>query len=361
MNIKHFLLLSIQVCISFFYGKAQTKISNIEITAHILRLKDGLTFYLNSSSKVGIDSCISKNGKLNFKYRGEPNQLSISSVTDLGSDGKAVHIAMFWSDSSDIYIQGHFDRLKEVSIEGSPLNRELKEFAASVVPMEDKRNEYLVTLKPKQSDSLSLLIKKSYHHFIQQHQGSYSSMVILYYVTLQKTFTPAEARALLDSLFPSFTASYYYNAIDKFISNAEHLQIGAIAPGFTQPSLYGKPISLSDFRGKYVLLEFGASWCGPCRTESPYLVNAYRLFKHKGFEILGVSLDVDKNAWKKMVEADKMDWPQVSDLNGQRNEVAQLYGVDGVPQNFLLDPQGRIIAKDLRKNQLEEKLKEVMK
>lgn len=141
----------------------------------------------------------------------------------------------------------------------------------------------------------------------------------------------------------------------------KHLEEGQLAPNFSQKDPNGKDISLSSFRGKYVLVDFWASWCGPCRRENPYVVKAYERFKDKNFTILGVSLDNSKDAWLKAIKADKLTWTHVSDLKGWKNEVAVLYSVRSIPTNYLLDPDGRIIAKNLRGSDLEKVLAEHLK
>jgi peroxiredoxin len=130
---------------------------------------------------------------------------------------------------------------------------------------------------------------------------------------------------------------------------------------FTLPDADGKDISLASYKGKYVLVDFWASWCGPCRAENPNVVKAYSRFKEKGFEILGVSLDDKKDKWQAAVQADNLAWTHVSDLKGWKNAVAEQYGIRAIPQNLLLDPQGVIIAKNLRGDALEKKLEEVLK
>ncbi len=147
-----------------------------------------------------------------------------------------------------------------------------------------------------------------------------------------------------------------------FIDEKKVGAIGTMAMDFTQPDTTGTPISLSSFRGKYVLIDFWASWCKPCRDENPTVVENYNGFKEKNFTVLGVSLDRpgQKEKWVSAIHADGLTWPQVSDLKFWSNAAAQLYKVQGIPQNFLVDPAGKIIAKNLRGPALREKLCEVL-
>ncbi len=138
--------------------------------------------------------------------------------------------------------------------------------------------------------------------------------------------------------------------------------VGKEAPEITMPDVNGKEVKLSSFRGKYVLVDFWASWCGPCRQENPNLVNAYNKFKNKNFTILGVSLDRpgQKDKWLKAIKDDGLTWPQISDLQFWNSPVVATYGFDGIPFNVLLDPQGKVIAEGLRGSGLERKLSEVL-
>ena len=148
-------------------------------------------------------------------------------------------------------------------------------------------------------------------------------------------------------------------AMQQELDKAKSFLIGGQAPDFTQKTPGGQDFSLSDLRGKVVLIDFWASWCGPCRRENPNVVRLYETYKEKGFDILGVSLDRTEAPWLQAIEQDKLTWHHVSDLQGWSNEVAQAYGVRSIPHTVLVDGEGRILARNLRGEALEQKLKEL--
>jgi peroxiredoxin len=180
-----------------------------------------------------------------------------------------------------------------------------------------------------------------------------------------KAFTGTELLALLNAMtnkYPGRTdIAGIRNAVESSV--AKTIWVGKQAPEIAMPDAQGNTVSLSSFRGKYVLVDFWASWCAPCRRENPNVVEAYHRFKNKNFDILGVSLDRpgEKDNWMQAVKNDNLTWTQISDLKYWESAAVPLYKLTSIPFNVLVDPNGLVVGENLRGDELEEKLDEVLK
>jgi thiol-disulfide isomerase/thioredoxin len=219
-------------------------------------------------------------------------------------------------------------------------------------------------------DSLNRVFEPIYMRMVEEHQRRISEVVAKNTSSLAalagiQQLDPEKYmeiyKRVYDDLSGKMPGSKYLDRLKQEIDSYSKLMSGTVAPDFTFPTPEGKPLALSSFKGKIVLVDFWASWCGPCRKENPNVVRMYNKYHKKGFEILGVSLDEDKERWVAAIKKDGLVWPHVSDLKGWQSEACRLYGIDAIPFTILLDKEGKIIAKSLRGAALEQKLEELFK
>jgi len=326
-----------------------------------------------------IDSATIAAGKfdLSGKILNPTNAILIIDHKGIGFEklDSAADMLNFYLDKGEFAITGA-DSAKTAKITGSKLNDDDKNLKAQLAPVTDKAKKLMAIRRgstpaqvtPEFTSALQgrykalqaeqkTIIKK----FILANPDSYLSLLALYSVDGPSP-DPIELDSLFNTLSPALKSTETAVNFKKALEPLKHTAPGTMAPDFTQNDVNGAPVKLSSFRGKYVLVDFWASWCGPCRQENPNVVRIYNKYKEKNFTIIGVSLDKQSGRadWLAAIKNDGLNWTQVSDLKFWNNEVAGLYYVSSIPANFLIDPNGKIIAKDLRGDDLDDKLKEVL-
>lgn len=343
---------------------------------------DPATIYLsywNEGSEYK-DSTLLRNGSFSFTGSvGEPAPARL--IFDYSGEGmipaaQSGHILYLYLENGTVKLNSP-DSLQNSLFVDSPINDEhlsyLDYIDGQIQDLAARMNQKVMLATPEQLNDTTFMAQlnseykqlldertRKQQQYVREHPDSYFSVVAIS-ESVSSKFNVDEIEPLFLSINEKYRETYSGKAFAQRIEAARTIGIGKKAPDFTQNDPDGNPVSLSDFSGKYLLLDFWASWCGPCRQENPNLVKAYAAYKDKGFEILGVSLDNQdgKEAWLNAIKKDGLTWTQVSDLNSWNNEVARSYGVRAVPQSYLIDPQGIIVAQDLRGEALDEKLVEI--
>lgn len=335
--------------------------------------EDGDTVFICSMqgffAMVPEDTAIIENGK--FVFKGETEGAKLRFLMPVHK-GEATNTTMFILENADIKAtltaEGKNDK-----IEGGPSQQLFDEFEAGdnkwaeimdkpwKTTLDSTASEEAKKIAQQQVDSITLLQKKYHRDFIINHVPSALSDML--FGSYMNDFTEEQQEEVL-KLFGEKQPEYpVYKAIMAERAAEAATAEGAQFTDFAMPGTDGKEMKVSDFVGKnnYVLVDFWASWCGPCRAEMPAVVKAYNAFHEKGFEVLGVSLDNNREAWLKAIDQLGLPWPHMSDLKGWDCEGAKLYNVRGIPANVLIDKDGRIVAKNLRGEDLYNKLAELIK
>jgi peroxiredoxin len=328
-----------------------------------------------------------ENAKVSLRFDNQQSEILAESVIRNGSfelKGNLTEVAMhvlevegseqnlgIFLDASNVTVKGSIDSLPYAVIKGSKSNDEFTNFKHTFDPYFSRldalgkqlsnpamqaKQDSLYTVARALIEDLNLKADE----FIAANNQSEVTPLLLY--ILYNFFQQPD---VLDQRFAKLTEpiqkSYYGRMVNAIVQENKIGSIGSQAIDFVQADTSGNNISLKSFRGKYVLVDFWASWCGPCRMENPNLVAAYEKYRNKNFTVLGVSLDRDRKAWINAIAKDGLKWTHVSDLKFWGNEAAKLYKISAIPQNFLVGPDGTIIGKNLRGEELHAKLEEILK
>ncbi len=315
-------------------------------------------------------------GNLTFKAKAKSQNIFELVV------GDNINAIPLINDGSEVSIKADFSKTKDFyTITGSPVSQQLQELLGQVGrknnDIQNSFNELDSLKKINASDSVLVAannIKNTsiagLNTYLRQFIRSTpnATLAVLALGWASRSLPPAEMDSISKNVKARFPGNSFLAEMEKGNQQQQaapepasaNSWVGKTVPEMTMPDVLGKDISISSFRGKYVLIDFWASWCGPCRMENPNVVKVFNQYKAKNFTVLGVSLDKDKDAWKKAIAQDHLAWTQISDLKYWNSQSVEIFGFQGIPFNVLVDPSGKVVAQELRGEELESKLKQIL-
>jgi peroxiredoxin len=357
--------------------KDSTEISGqYTVKGKISDVKDCWVYMCHSdrfSKNIKIDSTKLKNGEFEFTGNIDGVEAIILGLPVRDSKGNFVpqskeYRGPIMLSKGNLFITGNYNSRTNLLATGTAAQDEYNIFRNKTEQLNDRLNvitgKFYNTKIKEEIDKLNNEYRNLSNTLVQaakNHVISYPNSITSAYIA-KSTLVKADVSILKEvyELFtPAVKNSVYGKEVKQLYQKAMFLEIGNDAPLFTLPDKDGNAVSLSSFKGNYVLIDFWASWCAPCRREHPNLIKLNESYKNKGLKILSISMDKRKELWLKAIVEDKLTWTQLSDLKALDSEVGNNYGIKILPTNFLIDKEGRIIAKNLNETDLSSKLKEL--
>jgi len=353
-----------------FLAFAQKNATNLTINGTLKNIPDTINMvyasYMNNGTRVMDSAVVTENGKYQFNLSiTEPIRVQLMGRNMANKKARLVpkNVAMVFVEPGKVTIN-NVDSFTNINVKGSKAHEEFTKLntldKSFNTQMEALYKEYSNHMKAQDKEAAAkteaaidaLELKQKEEVYGAYLKANPNSPLAIYALSQYAGYSidGDKIEPIFNSLSTENQNTFSGTELKRKIEIAKKTGIGKMAMDFTQNDTLGNPISLSSFKGKYVLVDFWASWCGPCRRENPNVVKVFNQYKDKGFHIIGVSLDQPgaKDRWMKAIHDDKLTWTHVSDLQFWNNEVAKQYGIQSIPQNLLLDPQGKIVAKNLR-------------
>ncbi len=349
-----------------------------EITGTANGVDNGKNVYLEAQSETGpvaLDTAVVENGK--FKFDGKLKDGVELAFVRIETFNGSLPIIL---ENGDIAIEFNKDTIQKSKIGGTKNNDKFQSYNdksnvifKKMMKFQEQNQQKMMTAQQTQDTATASALMKEYNKFqeelneesksfINSNPDAFISSLLLENFLMRNSITLDEAKKFYEKLDKSLLNTKSGKNITKMMEAMSSANVGSIAPDFSAPSPEGKTISLKESLGKVTLIDFWASWCGPCRKENPNVVAMYNELHDKGFNIIGVSLDNPggDQAWKDAIAKDGLTWNQVSNLKGWKDPIAEQYNVKSIPATFLLDASGKIVAKDLRGDALKAKVKELL-
>ncbi|MFD1096368.1 redoxin domain-containing protein [Salegentibacter chungangensis] len=345
------------------------------ITGSAENIKDGTKIFVseisNSNRPQRVDTTEVKDGQFELDLEDNDNpKLSFLEVE--GQNGNVIFI----SENKEINFELFKDSLRASRVTGGKENKVLEKYLDHLKAVNKKMTEVRTEVKAAFQNQDTAKINKLRkteeeildndkvfkQKLVKENKDSFVAIMALTDLLRMKSLPSSEIRKMYESLPENVKQNAIARDLGKQLENASATEIGAKAPGFTAPTPEGEELSLKDAMGKVTVIDFWAAWCKPCRVENPKVVKIYNKYHDKGLNIIGVSLDRpgQKERWLKAIEDDGLEWHHVSNLQFWNDPVAQKYGVKAIPATFILDEEGTIVARNLRGDDLEEKIKELL-